>query len=131
MNVRDMSRKEIGTYGERVAVEYLRRQGFLLVDTNVSKKTGEIDIIVRKGNTLHFVEVKTVVRDEFPSDREAKDPFNPSSNIHAAKIRKVSRTAEWYVAEKRWKGLVAVDAALVWLRRRDSVAKVAYLPQIL
>lgn len=126
-----MSRRGIGTYSEKVVVEYLRRRGFSLIATNVARKTGEIDVIVRRGNTLHFVEVKTVVREEFPTIMEAKDLFNPSSNIHAAKIRKVARTAEWYVAETSWKGLVAVDAALVWLRQRDGVAKVVYLPQIL
>lgn len=131
MKISDMSSKEIGTYGERVAIEYLKRHGFKLVTTNMTRKTGEVDLIMRKGNSLHFVEVKTVSCWRFPNTAEARDRFDPSANIHREKIRKVARTAEWYVAEKRWKGLVAVDAVLVWLRRSDGVAKVAYLPQIL
>ena len=131
MHISDMSRKEVGSYGEKVVSEYLKRRGFRLVDRNVSRKTGEIDIIARKGATLHFIEVKTLLCREFPQGTDMKDRFDPSMNIHAAKVRKVARTAEWYVADISWKGLVAIDAALVWLRVRDGIAKVSYLPQIL
>jgi len=45
-------------------------------------------------------------------------------------VRKVARTAEWYVMEKDWEGDWQVDGCLVWLRRRDGMARVRYLPQI-
>jgi len=56
--------------------------------------------------------------------------YDPSLNLHQAKVRKVARTGEWYVLEKKWEGEWQVDGMLVWLRRRDSVARVSYLPQI-
>jgi putative endonuclease len=130
------SRKEIGTLGEKVAAEYLRRRGFVVTDRNVARKTGELDLIAREGETMHFVEVKTIVSEEFPSETSTtkgapQDEYDPSVNLHEAKIRKVARTAEWYVMEKGWEGEWQVDGCLVWLRRRDGIARVQYLPQIL
>ena len=122
--------KEVGNLGESVACEYLRRRGFTIRDRNFSRKTGELDVIAEKEDTLHFVEVKTILADDFPRDEDGKDAYDPSLNLHEAKIRKVARTGEWYVLEKKWGGEWQVDGCLVWLRRRDGMAKVTYLPQI-
>lgn len=129
------TRKEIGALGERVAAEYLRRRGFSIKDRNVVRKTGELDLVAKKGETLHFVEVKSIVVDDFPLLEEglpsgSEDRYDPSANLHAAKVRKVARTAEWYVLEKDWEGEWQVDGCLVWLRRRDGMARVSYLSQI-
>jgi putative endonuclease len=127
------SRKEIGALGEKIAAEYLRRHGFSLVETNYTRKTGEIDVIVRGPSgedTLHFVEVKAIVVNEFPSKEIGRDEYSPSANLHEAKVRKVARTGEWYVLEHDWEGEWQVDGCLVWLRKRDGMARVTYLPQI-
>lgn len=130
MDISSSTRKEVGALGEKVAAEYLRRHGFTLVAQNVARKTGELDLIMKKEDTLHFIEVKTILADEFPSERSTVDGYDPSLNLHEAKIRKVARTGEWYVLESGWEGEWQVDGALVWLRRRDGMAKVSYLPQI-
>ncbi len=130
MDISSKTRKEVGDLGESVACEYLRRHGFKIRDRNIARKTGELDVIAEKDSTLHFVEVKTILADEFPSEENSKDDYNPSLNLHEAKVRKVARTGEWYVLEKRWEGDWQVDGCLVWLRRRDGMARVSYLPQI-
>lgn len=117
--------------GESIAAEYLRRRGYTTIDRNVSRKTGELDLVARGEDGLHMVEVKTVLADEFPNEQQAIDEYDPSLNLHAEKVRKVARTAEWYVMEKRWAGDWQVDGCLVWLRRRDGLARVRYLPQLL
>lgn len=130
MDLSSASRKDIGALGEKVAAEYLRRQGMKIVGRNVARKTGELDIIARKKDTLHFVEVKSILCREFPAD-DGADRYDPSANLHEAKLRRVARTSEWYVANIDWEGEWQVDGALVWLRERDGRAKVRYLPQIL
>ena len=135
MDMSNKSRKEIGALGERVALEYLRRHGLELVEKNVVKTLGELDLIVREGDTLHFVEVKTILCDELPvphakSSGYDGDSYDPSLNLHEAKVKKVARMGEWYVAEHNWEGEWQVDGVLVWLRRRDGMAHVSYLPQI-
>ena len=130
MDVISKTHKEIGALGETVAVEYLTRHGFSIVDRNVSRKTGEIDIIARNGEVLHFIEVKTILTNEFLSEEDTRDRYDPSLNLHETKIRKVARTGEWYSLEKEWAGEWQVDGCLVWIRRSDGMAKVRYLPQI-
>ena len=124
------SRKEVGALGEKVATEYLRRHGFRFVERNVTRKMGEIDIVVEKAGTLHIFEVKTILADGFPDEKHARDEYDPSLNLHEAKVRKVVRMGEWYVLEKGWEGEWQVDGCLVWLRRSDGKALVRYLPQI-
>lgn len=124
-----LSRKEIGKMGEDAASVYLTRKGFSVIDRNVLRKTGELDVVAVKDGTLHAIEVKTLLCSEFP--QEGHTGFDPSFNLHAGKIQKVARTLEWYAAEKHWEGGQQVDGAIVWLRARDKVLRVLYLPQIL
>ena len=130
MDVSSLTHKEVGALGEKVAAEYLKRHGFSIRDRNVARKTGELDIIAEKGGTLYFVEVKTNLVDELPSDGNTADEYDPSINLHEAKIRRVARTGEWYVLENDWEGEWQVDGVLVWMRRRDGQCLVSYLPQI-
>ena len=47
--------------GDRVedaALAFLRQQGLLLVERNVSARGGELDLVMRQGDTLVFVEVR-------------------------------------------------------------------------
>ncbi|MFZ1987705.1 MAG: YraN family protein [Minisyncoccia bacterium] len=130
MDLSEKSKKEIGALGEDITCQYFKNRGFNVVGRNVARKTGEIDVIASRKNTLHFVEVKTITCAEFPDPKVVSDDYDPSLNLHELKIRKVGRTAEWYVAEIDWKGEWQVDGFLVWLRLRDGLAKVLYLPQI-
>lgn len=136
MDLRTKSTKEIGTLGERVAEEYLKRNRFSIIGRNIGKKTGELDLVAKKEGVLHFVEVKTLRCDELPvppdsEGREAvNESYDPAENLHRYKIQKVARTAEWYVAETEWEGDWQVDGVLVWLREKDGMARVRYLPQI-
>jgi putative endonuclease len=141
MNIDNYSKKDIGVLGEKVAVEYLRRRGFSIIGRNVTRKSGEIDIIARKDDVFHFVEVKSVTCKDFPArktilkgSRTEHVPegvsFNPAMNLHEYKIRKVIRTSQWYIANIGWKGEWQVDGVLVWLRERDGIARVRYIQHI-
>jgi putative endonuclease len=54
-----MSRAELGKQGEKIAAEYLKRQGYTLVGANWRSTQGEFDLIAREDDVLVFVEVKT------------------------------------------------------------------------
>ena len=131
MDLSTYTTKDIGNLGETIATKYLKQNGFKIVERNATRKTGEIDIIAQLKSTLHFVEVKTLLCKEFPEDAGYESRGDPADNIHEHKLRRVSRTAQWYTAEMGWKGAVQIDAVLVWLRERDALAKIRYLPQIL
>jgi putative endonuclease len=48
-----------GKAGEEAAVQYLRQQGYRILERNYRCRFGEIDLIARDGSTLVFIEVKT------------------------------------------------------------------------
>jgi putative endonuclease len=53
------SHNELGKLGEKLAVEFLKREGYQIVETNWVFAKAEIDIIARRENVLSIVEVKT------------------------------------------------------------------------
>ena len=48
----------LGRSGERLAADYLKTRGYRLVDRNVRRREGEVDLVALQGGTLVFVEVK-------------------------------------------------------------------------
>lgn len=52
-------RRELGAFGERVAVHRLQAAGMTILERNVRVPSGEIDIVAQDGEDLAFVEVRT------------------------------------------------------------------------
>ena len=53
------SNQRIGGQGEDLAVAFLARKGYTIVERNYRCKGGEVDLVARDGKTVVFVEVKT------------------------------------------------------------------------
>lgn len=55
-----MNRREYGIHGEAEATRFFEERGFSVISRNFRfGRAGEIDLIVKKGNLLVFVEVKS------------------------------------------------------------------------
>lgn len=54
-----MNKRKFGIIGEKIAQDYLRKNGYDILKTNFYTKSGEIDIIASINNIVVFVEVKT------------------------------------------------------------------------
>ena len=57
-NGSDLSKQARGRWGERLAASHYRRRGYEVVDRNWRCTVGELDLVVRVGSTIVFVEVK-------------------------------------------------------------------------
>jgi putative endonuclease len=53
------SNQRIGLHGEELAVGFLLKKGYAVLERNYRCKGGEVDIVASDGKTLVFVEVKT------------------------------------------------------------------------
>lgn len=70
--IQKIKNKEIGAKGEKLAQEYLIKQGYEIVETNKRfSRACEIDIIAKQRDTLVFVEVKTRTTEACGSPFEA------------------------------------------------------------
>lgn len=81
-------RQQVGQKGEEAAREYLKEQGYSIVDNNYRCRLGEIDIIARDGNTVVIVEVRTKTGLAFG---------RPEESITRDKARKLHRLALQYL----------------------------------
>jgi putative endonuclease len=66
-----MKRRDTGILGEKLARDYLRRQGYRIRQSNYRCPEGEIDIVAEHKDYLVFVEVKARRSLEFGIPEEA------------------------------------------------------------
>jgi putative endonuclease len=83
-------RRNFGDWGEEQACEFLKRNGFDIIDRNIHATVGEIDIVAIKDGDNYFIEVKT---------RHAGDLANDLS-ITKAKKQKMEKMMKWYCLKK-------------------------------
>ena len=126
-------KQKIGEIGENIAVKFLMRHGFSVIDRNYTKKWGEIDIIAKKSEKLYFVEVKSVSRDTLDNVSPETDTYKPEDNMHPWKLKRMSRTIQTYLLSKKigddveWQ----VDLLVVFLDLKNKKAKVKVVSDII
>lgn len=81
-----MNTRAIGTQGESLAVEYLQKNGYKVLERNFNCRYGEIDIIAQHGNYCVFLEVKSRNTVAFGVPREAVNYHKQQRIISAAKF---------------------------------------------
>jgi len=79
----------IGQKAENRAAAYLRLKGYSILERNYRVPQGEIDLVVRKGDALVFVEVKS---------RKNNSHGTPLEAVSPQKVRRVSAAAAVYLA---------------------------------
>ncbi|WP_348812139.1 YraN family protein [Flavobacterium maritimum] len=82
---------ELGKLGEEMAVEYLKKEGYTILETNWTFEKAEIDIIAQKENTLAVVEVKT---------RSSLEFGLPQDFVKPKKIQLLVKAVNAFVIEK-------------------------------
>jgi putative endonuclease len=82
-----MDNIRLGAQGEYIAINFLQRKGFKLIERNFKKPQGDIDIIMLDKGTLVFVEVKTRTSRKYGLPVEAITPW---------KIRQLMKNAYLY-----------------------------------
>ncbi|MEZ7498305.1 YraN family protein [Flavobacterium sp. Arc3] len=82
---------DLGKLGEEMAVEFLRKEGYIILNTNWTFQKAEIDIIAKKENILAIVEVKT---------RSSLEFGLPQDFVKPKKIQLLVKAVDAYVNEK-------------------------------
>lgn len=109
-----------------MACDFLKKEGYGIVETNYQKRTGEIDIIARKKNILHFIEVKT------RSDSSLQMFGLPQDAVNWRKKRKIIKTALYYLQEcgfdqdTSWQ----IDVIAITINWQRKKAKISFLENV-
>lgn len=115
----------VGQVGERLAREYLEKEGWKIIEQNYKTKYAEIDLVAEKPagllglgkSTLVFVEVRTKIGEQWGT---------PEDTINRAKLWKVLQNAKSYAGFKKWQGPQRIDAICIVLRSDYSVARLTH-----
>ena len=108
-----------GLRGEQAATEYLRTAGYEICARNWRQGRYELDIVARKGDILHIVEVKT---------RRTGSLTPPEAAITQRKFRALHRATSSYLAATDTDAEVQYDLAAVELAP-DGTTRVELIEQ--
>ena len=122
-----MSTKDVGNIGETIAASFLERKGYKILARNYRKTFGEIDIIGEKGDSIRFVEVKSVSREkiapglsEFSRENTG---YRPEELVHEKKLERIAKAAEAYMVETRDERDFQIDVVGVFLDFSSKTAR--------
>lgn len=86
-----MNKRKAGAYQEDIAVDFLKKNNYIIRERNFSCRIGEIDIIAEENQELVFIEVRSKSYTSFGRAIET---------INRKKRNKVRRVAEYYLMRK-------------------------------
>ncbi len=92
--------KELGQEGEQMAADYLKKNGWQILELNYRYRRSEIDLIATKGQLLVFFEVKARSDTAFG---------HPEDFVGDKKAENIIKGAEHYIEKLDWKGNIRFD----------------------
>ena len=84
------NKRECGNFYEKLATEFLIKNGYTILKNNYTNSQGEIDIICKKENFIIFVEVKY---------RKNQNYGHPLEAVGIKKQEKIRNTSLVYISE--------------------------------
>lgn len=124
---------EIGKIGEDICRIWLKRNGFIIIESNYTRKCGEIDIVARgTSDSIHFIEVKTVSY-ETKVDLEravSYGTWRPEDRVDYHKRTRLQQTIEMWVYENKYMGRYQIDILTLRLVPREKIARIKYFNNI-
>lgn len=126
--------QKTGEIGENIAVRFLMKHNFIILDRNYTKKWGEIDIIAEKNGKIHFIEVKSISKPSLDIvTHETLDQYHPEDNMHPWKLKRLSRTIQTYLISEKisenkdWQ----FDLMVVFMDLKNKKAKIKIIEDII
>ncbi|MCF8321689.1 MAG: YraN family protein [Flavobacterium sp.] len=103
---------DLGKLGEELAVEFLQKSGYEIVERNWTFQKAEIDIITKIGDTLAVIEVKT---------RSSLDFGLPQDFVKPKKIQLLVKAVNEYIISKDLDVEVRFDIIAITASNTDSL----------
>jgi putative endonuclease len=113
----------LGQRGETLAAQALQRHGFTLVDRNWRCPYGEVDLVMRLGEHIYFVEVRTRHTTAYPA---------PEHSLRPSKLSRMETVARAYLgahhpeAESIWH----VSFVAVATSRAGQLQRITFYPSV-
>lgn len=100
-------KRNLGNGGEQIAVEYLEKMKYQILERNFYCRQGEIDIIAKDKDEIVFIEVKT---------RTNSNYGKPSESVNNIKQKHMYKSARYFLYKMDWLDLfIRFDIVEVFL----------------
>lgn len=107
---------DLGRLGEDLAVDFLKKEGYEIVERNWTFQKAEVDIIAQKENVLAIVEVKT---------RSSLDFGDPQDFVNPKKIKLLVKAVDEYVTQRNTDFTVRFD--IIAVSKDATIYKIEHL----
>lgn len=115
-------KKIIGNKGEDLVTRFLMKQGYKIIQRNYLKPWGEIDIVAKNKDFIHFIEVKAKeITDEKYKNSSS---YRPEDHMHPWKIQRFKRIIETWIMEKDYEGDWQIDVAIAYISPNKELESV-------
>ena len=104
-----------GFDSEDKATKFLEKNGYEIMDRNFHSRFGEIDIIAKKGEILHFIEVKAT-----------KGEYEAIYRIDIKKLEKIIKTINFYFSKRKFNMDYQIDAILVQKDKIEMIENISF-----
>ena len=106
----EISRKDIGNWGEDVASSIVSQMGYRILKRNATFRRGELDIVALDDDELVIVEVRV---------RSRCDVQSPIESVGPRKIKSLIRAGRALVEQLEWEGPWRIDILGITLKPED------------
>ena len=114
-----------GKLGENLALDYLTKKGYRLIERNFTTEIGEIDLIMAHKKILRFIEVKLKVGDKFGT---------PEEMISHTKLAQIKRVAQaGLIINPGWKiefEMMQIEAVCIVVDEDNKVSRLTHYDNI-
>jgi putative endonuclease len=107
---------ELGKLGEELAVGFLQKNGYVILETNWTFQKAEVDIIAQKENTIAIIEVKT---------RSSIDFGLPQDFVKPTKIKLLVKAVNEYIISYDLEAEVRFD--IIAISKEDKAYKIEHI----
>ena len=115
-----MDKRELGSWGEEKAANYLRLRAYRILEMNYLCRFGEIDIIAKKGKFIVFAEVKLRKNADFGEAKEF---------VTYKKQQRIMTTAQFYLTQHDTELQPRFDVIEIYAPEgREGKIKIQHIP---
>ncbi|MCX7793798.1 MAG: YraN family protein [Thermodesulfovibrionales bacterium] len=109
--------RDRGIKGENLAINYLKKKGYKILERNYRTRAGEIDIIASKDGMVVFVEVKTRSTDLFGA---------PEESVTKEKQERLKKAALYYLKDLKNMPPLRFDVISIELKPEPTIVHIEY-----
>ena len=110
-----MKSNALGKDAELRAQEFLKSSGLEIISTNYHSRFGEVDIIAKSPQTLHFIEVKATLGN-----------YDPLERITPKKIQKIVKTINYFLLKNDISQDFQIDAIIIQNNSIEWIKNISY-----